>query len=61
MQELLDAGDSLVLQDIFTSKMILKKTTHLRKLFKSEKGYQGMASMYVELGDGICFLFGGWR
>jgi hypothetical protein len=58
-QDLLGAGDSLAPPNIFTSMMIPHKTTLLRRLIKTKKGYLGIASRYAEPSDSVCMLFGG--
>jgi hypothetical protein len=43
----------------FSAPMILHKTSRLRRLMRTLKGYLGIASMYAEVGDVVCVLFGG--
>ena len=43
----------------FSAPMILHKTSRLRRLMRTPKGYLGIASMYAEVGDAVCVLFGG--
>jgi hypothetical protein len=43
----------------FTASMLLQKTSLLRRLIRTSKGYLGIASMYAEVGDAVCVLFGG--
>ena len=53
-------GDSSGLcTTIFTSRMIVHKTTMRRRLFRTKQGYLGIASMHFDVGDHVCVLDGG--
>ena len=43
----------------FNAPLILHSISRLRRLIKTSKGYLGIASMYAEVGDAVCVLFGG--
>ncbi|KAK4580237.1 hypothetical protein LTR86_000440 [Recurvomyces mirabilis] len=59
IEEMVTGDPSDVLSSIFTSKMIVHKTTMRRRLFRTKKGYLGIASMHVDIGNRVCVLDGG--